>query len=339
MDAKEVRQLVDAGGLANFSVDAHERNGLLVINDLVALRVRCDVSMSRSIDMDLLAEDQSILGTLVFTSRGGSRQQNNKSDYVLTAYLTEQAYLDFDLSRDLEYDYLVLNKADLDLYFGEYAETSAIWGGFAHIKDDGARVLRSIKEIEAKSGMRLPLSPSKTLCQRAVSSAHPFERFLKHYHQLELLCDWYVARQIARLPSDLNGFGKIISSYNAGDFSRVRDLVATFCTDTASVRNQVNQVSPFQKTAQAMFQDFGKQGNPLKDGITWSNGIPAVPDAVLLSLAAYWVFRVRCSIAHHRVGEYLIDDGDEDFVVEFAEPLLLEIIRQVLTNRKLHDLI
>ncbi|MEY4904260.1 MAG: hypothetical protein RI894_1247 [Bacteroidota bacterium] len=47
-----------------------------------------------------------------------------------------------------------------------------------------------------------------------------------------------------------------------------------------------------------------------------------------LKLTAYWVYRVRSSIAHHKIGEYLMTNDDEDFMLNFAEPLLDELIKQ-----------
>lgn len=46
------------------------------------------------------------------------------------------------------------------------------------------------------------------------------------------------------------------------------------------------------------------------------------------SAVAYWIYRVRNSIAHNKLGEYIITKSDEDFVIEFAEPLIREAVIQ-----------
>jgi hypothetical protein len=51
-------------------------------------------------------------------------------------------------------------------------------------------------------------------------------------------------------------------------------------------------------------------------------------DNFTLKLTAYWVYRVRSSIAHHKIGEYLMTNDDEDFMLRFAEPLIDELIKQ-----------
>lgn len=48
----------------------------------------------------------------------------------------------------------------------------------------------------------------------------------------------------------------------------------------------------------------------------------------ILRIVSYWIYRVRCSIAHNKIGEYLLSWEDEEFLVKFAEPLLLEVLKQ-----------
>lgn len=340
MNANQARQLRSSGQLSQFeNVDLHERDGRLVVNDRVALRVRCDSSMPRESDLEVVAEDKALIGVLSFTSIDKADNES-RSDFALAAYLTELDLAEFTLGRPLQHDYLVVEKDCLTEYLQSYAPSSAIWGGFVHLHETGVREKRKTSIIEASGRLRFPMVASELLCERAILAAHPFERFLKHYHQLELLVDWYVARKIARLPSDLNGFDKIMSSYGAGDLVRVRELILAFCTNKHAVRQKMNGVNAFIATAEKIFQEFGKAGNPLSKPSQWEQWkAGTLSESDVLSTAAYWIFRVRCSIAHHRVGEYLIKETDEDFVLSFAEPLLLELVSQVLSNDKLHDLV
>jgi hypothetical protein len=58
-------------------------------------------------------------------------------------------------------------------------------------------------------------------------------------------------------------------------------------------------------------------------------------ESFVSSVAAYWIYRVRSSIAHSRVGEFLFLEADEQFITDFAEPLLLDVVMQVFENPKL----
>ena len=50
---------------------------------------------------------------------------------------------------------------------------------------------------------------------------------------------------------------------------------------------------------------------------------------LIINIATYWIYRVRSSIAHSRIGEYVMSTSDEEFVVEIAEPLLRSVLVQV----------
>jgi len=112
-----------------------------------------------------------------------------------------------------------------------------------------------------------------------------------------------------------------------------------------------------------IFQDNGKESNPIKDDrwvalIQFLQLTPekqthdkakeeklisrATEDALkdfLANLAAYWIYRVRCSIAHNREGEFIFNRSHEEFIVDFAEILLKEVIQQIFSNAKLKEIL
>ena len=198
----------------------------------------------------------------------------------------------------------------------------------------------------------MPTALHKAALEHAVQASHPFERYLKYYHQLELLFDWIVIKKIQALQDDLQGAAKLISSYQSGDLPRLKSLIGNYCNDARKVYSLLAHVTSYSATGMSIFQDYGKDGNPLKD--TWSEmhtelsrgyfvapitkGIPKEQDKynkLILDIAAYWIFRIRCCIAHQRIGEYLLSQNDETFVVEFGEPLLLGVIGTLLANQDL----
>jgi hypothetical protein len=174
---------------------------------------------------------------------------------------------------------------------------------------------------------------------------------LRLYHQIELLFDWVVVKQIQALGSDLTGIGRLMSDYAAGDTPRLRHIISKYSTDTDRLLKRMFDLPKFVSTAKAIFQDYSKESNPLKDNwtkfIDWAeNGTPdlvgakkfklapdqAQFDTLVRTTAAYWIYRVRCCIAHNKIGEYILQDSDEDFVINFIEPLLQEVLLQVLAN-------
>jgi hypothetical protein len=49
-------------------------------------------------------------------------------------------------------------------------------------------------------------------------------------------------------------------------------------------------------------------------------------------LAAYQIYRMRSSIAHSRIGEYLLTDADDAMIADFGLPLLQEVASQVFSS-------
>ena len=228
-----------------------------------------------------------------------------------------------------------------------------IWGGYSHLNlAQPQLVTRQRSKITAVERLRIPTEYHQSALERAIHASHPYERYLKYYHQLELLFDWAYIKKIQALQDDLNGCAKLISSYQSGDLPRLKDLIRQYATSPSMIHALLALVHNYKSIGTRIFDDFGKEGNPISGN--WNDmladltkgyfvspikGLPtkqADYDKRILETAAYWIFRIRCCIAHHRIGEYLLSQGDEEFIVEFGEPLLLGVISDVLGNQAFH---
>jgi hypothetical protein len=144
------------------------------------------------------------------------------------------------------------------------------------------------------------------------------------------------------LPS-INRLSQIVATTNSPD--KIVRCLAALCSD-AQWHTQI----------QSIFFDFGKDGNPL-DGkgtefiraIASSGFSPQILtdigivnrntnnallvqrlEELAIRLSTYWIYRVRCSIAHSKIGEYVMTSRDEPFVALFAEPLLRCVLETTL---------
>ena len=143
-----------------------------------------------------------------------------------------------------------------------------------------------------------------------------------------------------------------MSRYSSGDLPSLKELLKEYCQNVGDIWEIMRSVDAHIGIATSIFQDYGRDGNPLKD--IWlnfqtalasgsyppanSSKIPKSQDdlnKLILESAAYWLFRIRCCIAHNRIGEYVLTDTDVQFVLAFGEPLLKEIVSQVLANPNL----
>ena len=185
---------------------------------------------------------------------------------------------------------------------------------------------------------------------RSVPQAFAFERFLKLYHLLELVFDYDLVQEIQGLGADIKGVGRLLNDYERLEQERLKAVISRKCANTTNEISQLelclNRVRMFLPVAKEIFYAYGKDKNPLRDEPKFDSLIAAGGftealartqnliktnndyQKLILDVCAYWIYRVRCCIAHYRIGEYMIDDSQEDFIVEFAEQLLREVLCQ-----------
>jgi hypothetical protein len=241
------------------------------------------------------------------------------------------------------------------IYLRDYLETylagAPLWGGFVH--DHGPEhalvsppLASSHKYLSAKSNVDYPTWHHVNTVLRSVLEPFAFERYLKIYHMLELVYDWDIVQDIRALNDDLYGIGQILSAYSRSESDILVRVIRDRCADFDRVAERLADIRHFPDEAKRIFYDYGKGGNPLKEHSDFeelfiknafsrllhgkTKGLSAKVDfdAFCASLAAYWIYRIRCSVAHSRIGEYVMTQADELFMINFAESLIREVAAQ-----------
>lgn len=322
----------------------------LVIDGLVAVPIELiDSSMSRADDLDIIDPAGNTIGLLCFC-RGLPAEIEKISKWRFTAYLTEIAENEFNQPYWFRYDYAVIDEPRVLHYLANYASSAPLWGGFSH-RAQQVQYVRKVPSLRIIDGIRIPTAHHGEAMDRAVGAGHSYDRYLKLYHQLELLFDWVIVKRVQALADDLVGIGQLMAAYSQQDFQRLDRLLEDFCTDTDRLLQNMVRLVTHEALARTIFQDFAKDANPLKqkwnEFVTMAKSggmdLPAFKKAKLgttaeervrltRKIAAYWIYRIRCCIAHNRIGEYVMTGADERFVVEFGEPLLREVLVQILVN-------
>jgi hypothetical protein len=325
------------------------------INRKAAIRVeQIDCSTLTAIDLDIYDDTLTAIGVLCFTRQFDDVDFAVLSDWQQVAYLTEVPVALYGQPYSFQADYTVIESQYVHDYLNSMADGSPVWGGFSHKKPSDA-FQRKCNELVARRSLKLPTAFHSEGLVHSVLSSHCYDRFLKLYHQFELLFDFVAVRRIQMLGDDLQGVAQVMSSYASGDLPGLKSLLQCYCADPSDLWDCMRVVRNFEVVANQVFQVYGKGGNPL-DEPAWRKWIAFANQGVLsqgnaklaglktsepelnrsvVDIAAYWIFRVRCCIAHSRIGEYVFTGAEQDFVVEFAEPLLKEALSQVLSNRKL----
>ncbi|WP_333617417.1 hypothetical protein [Mixta calida] len=256
-------------------------------------------------------------------------------------------------------------------YYQTVMDTSEYWGGYTH-KSLSPTNSRVVNEIEIHQGIKIPSVNHKESIVLAVHSSSSFERFLKYYHQIELLFDSLFISRLKNINStDLKDYALIIKEFNHGkknELDTFKYILKKYIVNYDEIIEKMKLVQNHLNIANDMFFLLGKDTNPLKSNDEWNvliyllttnsldlassskiqqtNGSTAKlinknsQDAFndfIVNLCSYWIYRMRCCIAHNKIGEYIFSYNDEKFISEFGEHLLLEIIKEIFSNPVLHN--
>jgi hypothetical protein len=323
-------------------------DSFLSFDGLIPFEILVFPSFDRSSSIKVKDDHGDEVGEILFTKSQEKREIQSLPFEKFICFLHSNA-ADSIAENDFEFtsDYLLLKKNKLPDYLARFKSTSPIWGGYFHL--DNITQYRytktnSIREINAIDNLNIDRDFYFETLATAFRETNPFTRFLKLYHMIELKFDIHTAEKIKDL-LDIGNKEKEISrtlrDYSREDIERLKSLFS-LKLDPNKIVPYLENVSNFKTKAESIFYEYGKDSNPIKEKKSFDKlltiGFSEISlnqvlgnnrfKSVIPALAAYWIYRIRSSIAHNKLGEYLMTQSDEDIIVEFAEPLLREIITQ-----------
>jgi hypothetical protein len=339
-----------------------------ILNEMIPLPVDAmSFAYKNEDDIEVYDENEQFLGVLCFCKALGDVDFNRITDAQYIAYINEVDKNSFNLPYRFKKDYIVLQKSRYQDYKEKYMKSAPLWGAFLHETEEVA-LYKAYQfkpdRITAVPEINFPTTYHQESCIRSVVQPYAFERFLKLYHLLELIFDYDLVVQIQNLDlnSNLQGIERLLSLYSSSkELNKINALLESRYNEEkididriAKCLNNIKKSVRLSDKAKIIFFDYSKDGNPyldswtpLKDliaegGFTRNNTKDNNPnkirgitldkyDHIIIKIAAYWIYRVRSCIAHNRIGEYIMLNEDEEFIVEFAEPLLREVLYQVFT--------
>lgn len=341
----------------HFSVSEHE--GLVCINDYVALLVYdIESSLLTSNDIDIVRSCGEIIATLCPVKNSTNTiklKELNHAQLIAFLYDADNDQLGLIDEHTFKNNYLIINKSHYRSYLTEHSESSGLWGGFSHTEKK-EKYKKNKTSITLPNTLSIPTAKHKRDLARAVSASDGFERFLKYYHQLELLFDVIFVSKIRELPKDsIEGFSEVVKEYNKNELDSIKNILLSYINDTTSLLNIILNSTNHMHVMKSIFQDSSKSGNPLTDNDKWIklttflNGAKHDTEeafklklisknqedffrAYILNLTSYWIYRIRCSIAHNKIGEFMFSDLHEEFVVEVGENLITQVLKDLFSN-------
>jgi hypothetical protein len=239
----------------------------------------------------------------------------------------------------------------------EVLQTSAAWGGFVTF-EDALPIATSINDVESAIIKAGRLSHPRTTrhklaLQRATESPVAIDRFLHLYHFLELDFDHELVERVKAANIENTTELNRILSRGRDELDRLHLVLEGF-GDFNSLEAIFSSLQEHNDVALNVFYEYGKEHNPLKDRDSFEalfGTNPAVTQdslnrikernklnvnftarqeeyhKFLIKLACYWIYRIRCCIAHNKIGEYHMQTPEDmRFVSEFGEPLVRLLI-------------
>lgn len=348
MNLLDIQKLKEEGNSFLADKEVKEEEGCIVISNRIAFMLNTSYSYDRSKDIEIKLPSGISIGKIKFLKGKEIADIFSLSDEEYICFLNEYNKSTIvDSSYKYVNDFLILEENNLKDYLIKYMKTSPIWGSFFHIENQPSIEFNkkaSISSLEVIEDIEINNPIYLENLFLSINEPNPINRFLKLYHLLELQFDLHTAVLIRNL-LDQGGKEKEISSklrdYTRDEDDRLESLIKERCKDLVRLVNHLNEITSFSSEAITIFYEYGKTKNPLKRadfntltshadkfskskveqmGYSFASLIP--------KLATYWIYRIRCCVAHNRFGEYILTVQDEKFVVEFAEPLLKEIIIQ-----------
>ncbi|MBL0486687.1 hypothetical protein [Aeromonas caviae] len=283
----------------------------------------------------------------------------NNSDLQQTTALPDNFE---DLGYDISKPLLLVVAEQVDEYINFYMDGCELWGGFSH-QEQSSHSIVTTSELTAYKGIRYPTAEQRNKILESVTSNNPFDRFLKKYQLLELLYDYILIAKLRSIDPSLSHFRHTMNSYTKDECDTLKDIINNYVSDVSRYLDIFYDAHNYEHIVVDIFKRHSKDSNPLKDDTNWGrfwSGVTAnklsFADMInenyrfnkdcrneasykksLNNIAAYWIYRVRCSIAHYKIGEFIFNPGHEIFLVRIAERLIDEVLYQVFSSQQLHD--
>lgn len=339
---------------------ATTHEGYLSVSGRIAMPIDgVSWALDRSEDVPIVDEQGAYLGVLCLVTGREPTQVTELTRWQYTALLADATSPEA-ISGEVRFsrDYAVIDAEAFARYQQNYQRGAPLWGGFHHGSSSPDH-LGQVNALVARPSIEAPTEHHARSFRLITRATGPREQFLRTYHTLELLFDYVTFRRFVAAGEDLHDFGKIMSSYHRGELERLRSIIADFCRDYEKIAEKLVRLTPYLSRAEEMFQAHGKDGNPFKDDIKWkryaalieSGSLDATgarkeklissPDGfpdLISTTAAYHVYRIRSSIAHSRIGEFLLNDADDEFISDFGLGLVSEVALQVFSSEHLSAL-
>lgn len=271
--------------------------------------------------------------------------------------------------------YVLIKEEYFLKYILDFYETSSFWGKYSHFSRKHV-FQPTINEIKLPNEViGFPTEFHKDTSINNLLSVSPFDKFLKSYHQIELLFNLIIVRNIQNINiSNIFEINNVYKDLKKTEFDSIVYIIEKYINnDEKYLKIMAKGFSIHENLCEEFLQKYSKESNPLSDYVRWNKfvkflkksdqddcqsidqffNVACHPSVEFFKEAqkheflksvrkinAYWIYRIRCSIAHNKLGEFIFETKQDhcEFIYDYGEPLLRQTISCIFSNNDFKEL-
>lgn len=325
-------------------------------------------------EIDLIFEGDVVgeLNLIDKNKKMNNTSELNKSKLIYCIYSIYKQ--NFDPSNSFKKSFLLIKESFSERYINDYLITSSFWGGFSHVERDFI-FQPSISSIEIPSQFNFPTTHNSDLSFWSLFSSNPLEKFLKDYHQLELLFNLIIIKKVQTISiTDLNEINNVYKDLRKSEMESLLYIFENFIdNDETYLKVIIDTFKNNETLCENFLQNYSKESNPLGDSKKWEkfklfvekadqDNCISIDDFFhtathkdiafaqsgkkeefiknIKKINAYWIYRIRCSVAHTKLGEFIFEynQDNHEFIYKYANILIKSTILCIFSNQNFKSL-
>lgn len=331
--------------------------------------MECHLSTSESI---LLSFNDQDIGYIVSSNKEDTINDN------LSLFTADEILFIWNFYRKnnillnkLENNFLIVNYDYANTYFEKFYGKETLWGGFNHKKYIEMPSKKIEKIYLPDLEIKFPTELNLTNSVNSIKSNNIFDLFLKNYHNIELLFNLIFLRELRRI--DINNISEANSIYkklNKDEIESLRYLISEFTNNKVTqIKLIIKAFNEYSIITQEILYEYGKESSPVKDPVVrdkfnqflekcnldtpqtisqfleiskakkLKNDEKSFKDFIN-NFIAYFIYRIRCSIAHKKFGEFIFSENEEhkNFMIDISIPLIKSTTIEIFSNQKFKNI-
>jgi len=348
----------------------------IVVDHLVLIEVKeIDETIKGCQNIDLKLNNV-IMGELIISDIDKNPLNTSTLTSSEIIYCIAKAFMGNNIeSVKFDTHYVLLNEEFFLRYILDFYETSSFWGRYSHSSRNHI-FQPAMSEINLPDeAIRFPTKFHRDTSINNLFSISPFDKFLKSYHQIELLFNLVIVKNIQNI--DISNIFEINNIYKDLKKSEIESIIYIFEKyldyDERYLKIMVKGFISNEVLCEEFLQKYSKESNPLSDSVRWNKFVNFLKKAdqdacqsideffntachssveffktsqkndflkTIRKINAYWIYRIRCSIAHNKLGEFIFEAKPDhyEFIYHYGEPLLKQTISCVFSNKDFKEL-